>query len=151
MINYALKNWKRENKEKMNNIHEQPFHCPINKNTRLPMIHIQDAIQAIVKLLNIDRNKMKKRNLIYNVQGLSFTPLMLKRELEIRLKCQFNVKWKVSKTINRDKGGNENYKKKQLITENYPQSLNDDLAKRDWKWKPKFNNLQKLVSDFVNN
>lgn len=139
MINYALEQNKKEKKEENYN---PPFICPVDKNARLPMIHVMDAVQAIIKLLNVDRQRLK--TLVYNVQGLSLSPIMLKKTLESALKNPINIEWR-----SKDK------KIKSELFDNYysnlPQSLDDRMARRDWKWNPKFNTALKLVSDFIIN
>jgi nucleoside-diphosphate-sugar epimerase len=48
------------------------YKCFLKPKTFLPMIYIDDCIQATVDLLNADTNNLKRR--VYNLAGISFSP-----------------------------------------------------------------------------
>ncbi len=48
------------------------YKCFLEAKTFLPMIYIDDCIQATVDLLNADNTKLRRR--VYNLAGISFSP-----------------------------------------------------------------------------
>lgn len=48
------------------------YKCFLKPKTFLPMIYIDDCIQATVDLLNADTEKLTRR--VYNLAGISFSP-----------------------------------------------------------------------------
>ncbi len=49
------------------------YDVPLKETAALPMIYIDDCIDATIKFLKADPNKLKRRT--YNLAGISFTPL----------------------------------------------------------------------------
>lgn len=48
------------------------YKCPLKADQALPMIYIDDCIEATVKFLKADKAKLKRCT--YNMGGISFTP-----------------------------------------------------------------------------
>lgn len=48
------------------------YRCPLGPKTGLPMMYIDDCIDATIKFLVADPNKLKRCT--YNLAGISFTP-----------------------------------------------------------------------------
>ena len=55
------------------------YKCWLSEQTALPMIYIDDCIDATVKYLKADPNKLE--NHVYNLAGISFTPEQLCKEV----------------------------------------------------------------------
>lgn len=55
------------------------YKCWLKEDTALPMIYIDDCIDATVKYLKADPNKLHKH--VYNLAGISFTPEEMCREV----------------------------------------------------------------------
>jgi len=55
------------------------FECYLKADQYLPMQYIDDSIEATIKLLTAENNKLKHRN--YNLAGLSFCPKELGDEV----------------------------------------------------------------------
>ena len=56
-------------------LREKNYQCFLRADTPLPMLHIDDAMEATLKFIEADKSKLTRR--VYNLGGLSFTPKML--------------------------------------------------------------------------
>ena len=110
------------------------YTCFLSKETTLPMMYMDDAIEAILKIMTTKKENIKIRT-SYNISAVSFTPKELEKQIKIYFP-NFNVKFK------------PDYRQK--IAESWPDSIDDQEAKADWGWKAKFN-LEKLTSDMFKN
>lgn len=117
---YALKN--------------EDYTCFLSKETILPMMYMDDAIEAILKIMTTKKENIKIRT-SYNISAVSFTPKELEKQIKIYFP-NFNVKFK------------PDYRQK--IADSWPDSIDDQEAKVDWGWKAKFN-LEKLTSEMFKN
>ena len=120
IFNYALKN--------------NDYTCFLSKETILPMMYMDDAIEAILKIMTTKKENIKIRT-SYNISAVSFTPKELEKQIKIYFP-NFNVKFK------------PDYRQK--IADSWPDSIDDREAKVDWGWKAKFN-LEKLTSEMFKN
>jgi len=101
----------------------------VNKNTRLPFIVMPDAINAIVQIMETHKENLNKN--AYNIK--SFSPTL--NELSLRIKTKF-PDFLLSYNID---------KMRQSIVDGWPNFINDNAAKDDWGWSPKYN----LESAFI--
>ncbi|MDA0757830.1 MAG: NAD-dependent epimerase/dehydratase family protein [Bacteroidetes bacterium] len=98
------------------------YTCFLSKETRLPMMYIDDAIDAAVKLMSVERKKLTISS-SYNISGFSITP----SELEDQIKSRgFNIKI--------------NYKPdfRQEIANSWPKEIDDSSSIKDWGWSCNF-------------
>jgi len=108
----------------------QDYICFLEKDTRLPMLYIEDAILGTIKFMSSKKNKLNVKE-SYNITGFSITP----EELELKLKengCIGNVIYK------------PDYRNE--IAKTWPKNINDKISKEDWDWKANFglnNTLEK--------
>ena len=110
------------------------YTCFLSKETKLPMMYMDDAIDAILKIMTTKKENIKIRT-SYNISAVSFTPKELEKQIKIYFP-NFNVKFK------------PDYRQK--IADSWPDSIDDQEAKVDWGWKAKFN-LEKLTSEMFKN
>ena len=110
------------------------YTCFLSKETILPMMYMDDAIEAILKIMTTKKENIKIRT-SYNISAVSFTPKELEKQIKIYFP-NFNVKFK------------PDYRQK--IADSWPDIIDDQEAKVDWGWKAKFN-LEKLTSDMFKN
>ena len=99
------------------------YFCFVNSNTTLPFVVMPDAISAIIQLMNIPKKQLKSK--IYNITSFSTSVEELKNKI-IKFFPNFILKYK----INLDR---------QKITNNWPTNIDDNLARREWGWVPKYN------------
>lgn len=110
------------------------YTCFLSKETILPMMYMDDAIEAILKIMTTKKENIKIRT-SYNISAVSFTPKELEKQIKIYFP-NFNIKFK------------PDYRQK--IADSWPDSIDDQEAKVDWGWKAKFN-LEKLTSEMFKN
>lgn len=108
------------------------YSCFLREDTRLPMMHMDDAIRATLALMDAPAEAVKERG-SYNLAGLSFTPRELADEIArqvpgFTLRCEPDFR--------------------QAIADSWPQRIDDAAARRDWGWQPRFD-LTNLVSDML--
>jgi len=104
------------------------YNCFLNKDKRLPMVYMEDAISAIISLMSVNRSELSISS-SYNIVGFTTTPE----------ECRLAIK---SNGINIRVSYKEDYRQK--IANSWPENLDDTLAEKDWGWSPKFG-LQKTV------
>lgn len=115
--------------------HRRPYTCYLKPDTRLPMLYIEDCLRAITKLIKAPAENLSQR--VYNIHGLDFTPAELADGITKQASFEFKVNYEPDF--------------RQAIAESWPQSLKDSAARRDWKWKPHINTIDKLVSIMFEN
>jgi len=100
----------------------------LNENTALPMMFMEDAVNATIKLMEAPREQIKVHS-SYNVGGISFTPKQLSEEIKNHI-SDFEISYKPDF--------------RQAIAESWPQSINDSAAVKDWGLETKYN-IKKLT------
>ena len=94
------------------------YKCWLKKDTALPMIYIDDCIDATVQYLKADPNKLGKH--VYNLAGISFTPEEMCREVQ-RLIPGTVIEFE------------PDYR--QDIANQWPKSIDDSLSRIHWNWE----------------
>lgn len=112
----------------------QPFECFLAENTALPMMYMDDAIRAVIELMESDSKKINVRS-SYNLGALSFTPKTLYQSL-LPLFPNFEINYAPDF--------------RQEIAESWPQSIDDTSARDDWGWQPQFE-MKLMVEDMCYN
>ncbi len=110
----------------------ETYHCFLKEKTALPMIYMADAIRATIELMAAPSVNISVRT-SYNLASASFTP----SELADSIKT-FEPDFKI---IYKPDG-------RQLIAESWPASIDDNQARMDWGWKPKYD-LQGMTADMI--
>ena len=109
------------------------YNCFLNKDKRLPMIYMEDAISAIILLMSVDRSKLSISS-SYNILGFTTTP----EEFYLAIKSNG---YNIGITYKEDF--------RQKIANNWPENLDDTQAKKDWGWSPKFG-IEKTIKSALN-
>jgi len=100
--------------------------------TRLPMMHIEDAVESICELMRAPQSALTVRT-SYNIASVNFTPGELEREIK-KVFPEFKISYKPDF--------------RQAIADSWPASIDDSIAKRDWGWTPQFD-FSSLVKDII--
>lgn len=100
------------------------YKCFIEKNTYMDMMYIDDAIQAIIDLMNADSSSLIHRN-SFNVSAMSFCPEDVGKSIQKYLP-EFQLEYEVDPL-------------RQSIAETWPNSLDTICAKSEWGFQPKYN------------
>lgn len=97
-------------------IRKGSYECFLQEDASLPMMFMEDAIQATIDLMDADIDDLSVHS-SYNVAGISFNPKQLHEEI-----CKHMPDFKIS------------YKPdfRQAIAESWPASIDDSVAKKDW-------------------
>jgi len=98
------------------------YTCFLDKETRLPMMYIDDAIEAAIKLMSVDRKKLTISS-SYNVTGFSITPFELAEEIKSR---GFDITVDYIADF------------RQKIANSWPKKIDDSIANKDWGWSSSF-------------
>lgn len=113
-------------------IKNQHYACFLSKETKLPMMYIDDAIKATIDLMEHDRLPAYTP---YNIAATDFTPqeiyLAIKQEMPA-----FSISYKPDF--------------RQEIADSWPNSIDDSKARKEWNWKPDFD-LQKMTLEMLKN
>ena len=94
------------------------YKCWLNKDQALPMIYIDDCIDATIKYLKADAHNLKRS--VYNLAGISFTPEMLATEV-MKLIPGLEVSYEPCSTRSK-------------IAASWPKALDDSFAQKEWGW-----------------
>jgi len=98
---------------------EKEYTCFLNKNTKLPMLYIDDAINGTIKYMSINKINLRVKD-AYNITGFSITPFELEKKLN-ELGCSAKVIY------------NSDFR--QDIADTWPMEIDDSIARKDWGWK----------------
>ena len=110
------------------------FSCFLSEHTYLPMMYMDDAIQATLQLMDAPKEKITIRT-SYNIAGLSFSPAEIYHSI---LKHYPNFEIEYHPDF------------RQAIADSWPNSIDDSLAKSDWNWTPSFD-LDRMTSTIITN
>jgi nucleoside-diphosphate-sugar epimerase len=106
----------------------------LSKDTKLPMMYMDDAIDATIKIMDAAPEKIKIRS-SYNLAAISFTPEEIANQIQ-----KFVPEFKISY--------NSDFRQK--IADSWPKSIDDSKAREDWGWKHNFD-LQKMSEKMLIN
>lgn len=95
----------------------------IAPNTYMDMMYIDDALDAVVQLLEADPSRLIHRN-AFNIASMSFEPGQLAEEIKKWIP-DFKLTYNVDPV-------------RQAIAESWPNKMDDSCARAEWDWAPKF-------------
>ncbi len=113
-------------------VKKESFECFLEKDSRLPMLFMDDAIRATLELMESDAKNITIRS-SYNLAGISFTPDDLAKEIQKHIP-DFKITYKPDF--------------RQAIADSWPESIDDSKAREDWGWKPKYD-LAKMTEEML--
>lgn len=106
----------------------------LKEGTYLPMLYMEDAINAIVELMSADPKQLGEFK-SYNLGGLSFAPEDLAAEIKKHIP-NFTIDYAPDF--------------RQAIADSWPSSIDDSVAKADWGFEPKFD-IDKMTTTMLDN
>jgi len=104
----------------------------LNRETKLPMMYMDDAIEATIKIMNTPPENVKIRS-SYNLAAMSFTPEEIAKEIK-KIVPEFRISY------------SSDYR--QNIADSWPRSIDDSCAREDWGWNHKFD-LEKMSENML--
>jgi len=113
-------------------LQHQPYICPLEPDSALPMMYMPDALRATLELMQaeLDINTIPAS---YNLGAISFTPAQLAQAIRQHIP-DFQITYQ------------PDYRQK--IAAHWPDSIDDSAARRDWGWQPQFD-LNEMVVDML--
>ncbi|CCQ97609.1 conserved hypothetical protein [[Clostridium] ultunense Esp] len=105
----------------------------IAKGTKMDMMYMPDALDAITKLLEADPSKLIHRN-AFNVTAMSFEPEEIAASIK-KIIPEFELDYDVDPV-------------RQAIADSWPNSLDDSAAREEWGWDPKYD-LDAMTKDML--
>jgi len=106
----------------------------LKEGTYLPMLYMDDAINAIIELMSADPKQLGEFK-SYNLGGLSFAPEHLAAEIKKHIP-NFTIDYAPDF--------------RQAIADSWPSSIDDSVAKADWGFEPKFD-IDKMTTTMLDN
>ena len=108
------------------------YQCFVTRDTRLPMMYMDDAIAATLQLMDATSDKISVRT-SYNLAATSFTPAQMAESIREKLP-EFKISYK------------PDYR--QEIADTWPKSIDDSKAREDWGWQHRFE-LEDITSEML--
>ena len=106
----------------------------IGEGTYMDMMYMDDAIDAVIQLMEADAENLVDRN-AFNVSAMSIEPEMIAREIRKHIPG-FELDYDVDPV-------------RQEIAESWPDSIDTTEAERQWGFNPKFD-LEKMTAEMIN-
>lgn len=110
------------------------YECFLSSETKMPMMYMQDAINATIQIMQAPEEQVKIRS-SYNLGAMSFTPTQIAAEIKKHIP-EFNVTYKPDF--------------RQTIADSWPASIDDSQARADWDWNHKFD-LESMTVEMLTN
>lgn len=104
----------------------------VREDTRLPMVYMSDAIDALITLAEAEESDLQYQ-CEYNISALSFTAKELSKRIEERVD-EFQARYEPDE--------------RQSIADSWPSTLDDTAARSDWGWSAEYD-LDKMVDEMV--
>jgi nucleoside-diphosphate-sugar epimerase len=109
------------------------YTCFLKPDTRLDMMYMPDAIDALVTLMEADPARLTHRN-SFNVTAMNFTPEELVAAIRKHLPA-FEIRYEIDPI-------------RQGIADSWPNSLDCSAARAEWGFAPRFG-LDAMVDDML--
>ncbi len=113
---------------------DKKYECFLSSETKMPMMYMDDAIAATIKIMQAPAEKIKIRS-SYNLAAMSFTPTEIAAEIQKHI-SEFTISYQPDF--------------RQKIANSWPASIDDSEARKDWGWKHEFD-LETMTVDMLKN
>lgn len=101
---------------------DQKYECFLSSETKMPMMYMDDAIAATIKIMQAPVEEIKIRS-SYNLAAMSFTPTEIAAEIQKHIP-EFTITYEPDF--------------RQKIADSWPASIDDSSAREDWNWNHEF-------------
>jgi len=109
------------------------YTCFLESNTRIDMMYMPDAINAMISLMETEATGLRYRN-AYNVTAMNITPTELAAEIRKHIPT-FVIDYQTDPV-------------RQAIADSWPCSIDDKAAREDWGFEPRYD-LAGMVTDML--
>ncbi len=110
------------------------YNCFLEKDTMLPMMYMDDAVNATIQIMQVDSKDIKIRT-SYNLAAINFTPEELVAQIQ-KVIHDFTVDYDPDF--------------RQEIANTWPQKIDDSKARTDWNWNHQFD-LELMTKEMIKN
>ncbi len=114
-------------------LRKEPYTCYLSPDTSLDMMYMPDALRACIQLMDADSTSLLHHN-AFNVTAFQLTPARLAAAIQEYIPsfvCAF-----------------ESDPVRQAIADSWPNSMDDQAARTEWGWEPRFD-LDSMVQDML--
>lgn len=108
------------------------YSCFLQDDACLPMLYMPDAIRATLQLMEAPAEQIRVRT-SYNLAAMSFTPAEIAASIREHLP-DFTIDYQPDF--------------RQAIAASWPDSIDDQVARRDWGWQPDYD-LEGMTADML--
>ncbi|POC79135.1 UDP-glucose 4-epimerase, partial [Vibrio vulnificus] len=117
-------------------VRENHYTSYIDKGTFMDMMYMDDAIEAIIQLMEADGAKLETRN-GYNLSAMSIDPEMVKEAIQEHYP-DFTLDYDVDPV-------------REGIAKSWPDSIDTSCARGEWGFNPKYDleSMTKLMLDAI--
>jgi threonine 3-dehydrogenase len=110
----------------------ETYACFLSAHTCLPMLYMPDAIRGTLELMEAPANRISVRT-SYNLAGMTFAPADVAASIQ-KIVPDFKIAYQPDF--------------RQAIADSWPQSIDDQLARKDWNWQPEYD-LEAMTEDML--
>lgn len=110
------------------------YECFLNKDTRLPMMYMEDAIRATIAIMQAAEDSIRVRS-SYNLAAISFDPEEITETIREHIP-DFSISYAPDF--------------RQKIADTWPHSIDDTNSREDWGWQPQYD-LKTITADMLSN
>lgn len=115
-------------------VQQKKYTSYIAAGTKMDMMYMPDALDAIVQLMEADPDKLVHRN-AFNITAMSFAPEDVQAAIQARIP-EFVLTYDVDPV-------------RQRIAESWPNSIDASCAVEEWGFRPKYD-LESMTRDMLN-
>lgn len=115
-------------------LQDKKYECYLSEHTTLPMMYMSDAVRATIELMEAPSENIRIRT-GYNIAAISVSPDLLAKSIRKHIP-EFEISYKPDF--------------RQAIAQNWPQSIDDSAARKDWGWQHAFN-IESMTADMLEN
>ena len=115
-------------------IEQGSFECFLSEDTRLPMMYMEDAVNATVQIMQAKPEDITVRT-SYNLSAMDITPKELASEIQQAIP-NFTISYQPDF--------------RQKIADSWPQIIDDTKAREDWNWSHKYT-ISSMTKDMLKN
>ncbi|NBC57146.1 MAG: NAD-dependent epimerase/dehydratase family protein [Bacteroidetes bacterium] len=108
------------------------YTCFLKADTALPMMYMDDAIEATIQIMSAPEKNIKLRS-SYNLSALSVTPKKIAELIKAYIP-EFEIKYQPDF--------------RQSIAESWPTSIDDSSSRKDWGWQHQYN-LEQIAEEMI--
>ncbi len=113
-------------------LQNETFECFLSKDSRLPMMYMEDAVKGTIDLMQAPASSIKIRT-SYNLGSMSFSPAEIYAKILTRVP-DFKIVYAPDF--------------RQEIADSWPDSIDDSNAREHWGWTPQYD-LERMTQDIL--